>query len=86
METPVIRAEKGMHQLILSLETVGGYPPNINDLFQCSGYKRRSTLERLLICLEKEGGLGVAKCVITERLIDGISLYIDCYCLGKNFY
>ena len=54
MEIPLIRAEKRMYELILSLETVDGYTPNINDLFQYSGYKRRSTLERLLIYLEKE--------------------------------
>jgi SOS-response transcriptional repressor LexA len=49
------RAEKRIYELILALETVDGYPPIITELMKASGYKRKSSLERILEQLRNKG-------------------------------
>jgi hypothetical protein len=49
------RAEKRIYELILALETVDGYPPNINELMRESGYNYQSSLARVLVRLRDKG-------------------------------
>lgn len=49
------RAEKRIYELILALEKVDGYPPIITELMKISGYKQKSSLDRILEQLRNKG-------------------------------